>query len=497
MNETAKVMKPRIKHVDRAQLILRPTNIDELISEDHPARAVWEFTGKLDLSKFHEKIKAIEGEAGRPVYDPRLLIALWIYAYSIGIGSAREIANKCKTEYAFQWLCGYLEINYHTLSDFRVDNKEALDELFTNSLGILSAEGLISLQRVGVDGTKIKAKASGDTYRREKRVKEFLEVAKEQVKQLADPLKEYSGITKKKEAARQRAAKERTEKLEKALDEFNKIQESAGKEKRVSITDPESRIMKHGEGGFAPSYNVEIATDAKAEIIVGTAVIQEGNDYNATMPMAEKIKEQTGNYPKEYVADQGFLTAKAIIEMEKKGIDFISSVKHDGQRQKEGQYKKRGISKEFYTEAFEYKQDENIMICPAGKVLTYEFKEEKAGVTRYRYRAKATNCDKCAHKSKCCPGSINGRTVMRKEIDPILINFNERMATPNMKEIYKKRGAICEFTNACVKSKIKLRQFNLCGLIKAGIEITWASLAHNVKRWISLRWLPKLRLNEA
>jgi transposase len=497
MNHTDGKERPRIKYVNRGQMLLRPVNVDALIPEEHPARAIWEFTGKQDLSRFYERIKAVEGRAGRAVYDPRLLISIWIYAYSVGIGSAREISRKCETEHAFQWLSGCQEINYHTISSFRVDNKDALDELFTNSLAILSAEGLISLERVGVDGTKIKAKASGDTYRREERIREYLKEAREQVKRLEDPLKEYPDLIKKKEAAKRRAVRERAEKLEKALKELDKIKTSSKKEKRVSITDPESRVMKHGEGGYAPSYNVEIATDEKAGIVVATDVRQEANDYSAAVPMAEEIREQTGEYPKEYVADKGFLTAEAVTEMEERGIDFISSVKDsDGQRQKEGQYKRRGVTKEYYSEAYEYKQSENIMICPEGKILTYESKEEKNGTTGYKYRARSADCDKCDSKARCCPGTKKGRAVMRKEINSVLKNFNKRMNEPKMKEIYKKRGPICEFTNACIKSKIKLRQFNISGRIKAGIEITWASLAHNIKRWISLRWLPELRLNK-
>lgn len=103
----------------------------------------------------------MEGGAGRSAWDPRLLISLWVYAYSEGVSSAREVSRLCEYDPAHQWLAGLDEINHHTLSDFRVAHKEALDDLFKKVLGLLSAEGLITLERVMHDGTKVKASAGG------------------------------------------------------------------------------------------------------------------------------------------------------------------------------------------------------------------------------------------------------------------------------------------------------------------------------------------------
>lgn len=147
----------RVQQINRQQLILRPMDIEQLVPEDHDVRAIWEFVGQMDLSRYYEDIKAVEGVAGREAIDPRLLISIWIYSYSEGISSGREISKLCEYHPAYQWLTGMKVINHHTLSDFRVAHKEALEELFTESLGLLSAEGLISLQRVMHDGTKVKA----------------------------------------------------------------------------------------------------------------------------------------------------------------------------------------------------------------------------------------------------------------------------------------------------------------------------------------------------
>src|ERR1700757_5091387 len=138
----------RAKPADRSQVVWRSVDVEHLIEEEHPARAIWALSGELELKGFYAPIAAVEGAAGRTPWDPRLLVSLWVYAYSRGISSAREIARRCTHEPAFQWLCGLGEINHHTLSDFRVNHDASLRELFVQVLGVLSSEGLVRLERV-------------------------------------------------------------------------------------------------------------------------------------------------------------------------------------------------------------------------------------------------------------------------------------------------------------------------------------------------------------
>src|SRR5205814_2137722 len=212
--------RPRVKAVDRSQLTWQMLDVEGLIEQDHPARAIWDLVGRLKLEGFYSPIEAVEGGAGRAPWDPRLLVSLWIYAYSRGISSAREIARRCSYEPAFQWLCGLGEINHHTLSDFRVAHDASLRELFVQVLGMLSSEGLVSLERVMHDGTRIKACAGADSFRREQRLQEHLEAAREQVEAMADPRQEEPA---RKRAARERAVRQRPQRLEQALQEFRKL----------------------------------------------------------------------------------------------------------------------------------------------------------------------------------------------------------------------------------------------------------------------------------
>src|SRR5258705_1669606 len=244
-------VRHRVKVVDRSQLTWQMLDVERLIEQDHPARAIWDLVGRLKLDGFYARIEAVEGGVGRTPWDPRLLISLWIYAYSRGVSSAREIARRCTYEPAFQWLCGLGEINHHTLSDFRVDYDASLRELFVQVLGVLSAEGLVSLERVMHDGTRIKACAGADSFRREERLKEHFETARKQLGAMGDPREEEP---KRKRAAQERALRERQQRLEQALEEVQKGREGkrADKEQaRPSQTEPGTRGMKHADRGFA------------------------------------------------------------------------------------------------------------------------------------------------------------------------------------------------------------------------------------------------------
>ena len=214
--------QPLIRHVNRQQMSWRAVDVEHLISEDHPARAIWTLVGRLDLSAFYQAIESSTEEGGRPAIDPQLLISMWVYAYSQGIGSAREVARRCEYDPAFQWLTGLQEVNYHTLADFRVEKQQELDELFTQVLGALSKEGLITLEQVMQDGTKIKALASSRSYLQEETIREHLEKARRRVAQMGDPRNEESSPKAKK--AQARARREQQERLEGALEELKKWQ---------------------------------------------------------------------------------------------------------------------------------------------------------------------------------------------------------------------------------------------------------------------------------
>jgi transposase len=240
-------------------MLLRPVIVEELIADDHPARAMWEFVGRLDLARYLETVRSLEGVAGRPAIDPQLLVSLWIYSYSRGVSSARAIERLCDHDPAYQWLTGMASINAHTLSDFRVDHADALHDLFVQVLGLLSAEGLITLERVMQDGTKVRANAASSEFRTQGRVEEHLQLARAAVDALATTSEDETNL--QRERARARAAREKQERLERAFRAFDELKAASSMVTRVSTTNPDARVMKQADGGTAPSYNVRY--DAK------------------------------------------------------------------------------------------------------------------------------------------------------------------------------------------------------------------------------------------
>jgi transposase len=470
-------------------------DVEKLVEEDHPVRAIWELVDRADLEPFYETIEAVEGEAGCSAWDPRVLISLWIYAYSRAVSSAREIARRCEYDPAYQWLTGLEVINHHTLSDFRVQHEQALDELFVQVLGVLSHEGLITLERVMHDGVKVEAGASDKSFRRQETLERHLELAGLQVKEMKEMGEACSPeVSERMAKARERAVREKKERLESALRELKRIQEGQSspekREKaRASTTDPEARIMQQPGGGFAPGYNVQISTDAKATVIVGVGVSQAANDAAELIPAVERIEANLGQVPQQMVVDGSFINQQNLVEMESRKIEVIGPVP-DHSSQTGAALQKRGVAPEFFPDAFIYDPVGISYTCPAGQELAYEGEEKRVFSVRHRYRARVGDCQGCGFKGQCCPDS-RVRSLVRTEEPAELKAHRQKMETETARTIYKQRPAVAEFPNAWIKEKFGLRQFRLRGLIKVRIEALWACLTYNICQWIRLCWRPK------
>jgi transposase len=490
--------RARLQPVDRQQMILRPVEVDKLVEPQHLVRALWEMTGRLDLTAYTVKVRAVEGVAGRRAYDPRLLISLWIYAYSEKVSSAREVARRCEYHPAYQWLTGCEVVNYHTLADFRVDHQTALDGLFAQLLAVLSGEGLITLEQVVHDGTKVKAWASGKSFHREKTLREHLVAAQQRVQAMGDPRAEEK--SKRQQGAQERAAREQVQRLEQALEELQKVQAAAQAEKepaerRASATDAEARQMKQPDGGSAPSHNVQISTDTAHSIIVGAGVTQEGNDQHQLIPAVEQVEQQNGRPPEQMIVDDGYTTRANILAAAERGLDLIGGTLEDNPEARQKRLQARGLAPEFYPQNFRYHPESNSYTCPAGQTLAYQrTKHDRVGVERHYYQARAADCRDCALRTACQPGP-HGRLIVRQENVPIVAAYVAKMQTEAARAAYRRRAPVAEFSNLWLKAKLGLRQFCVRGLPKARCEVLWACLTYNIQQWFRLRW--KVRLHPA
>ena len=309
--EPAPLGPPRLRQADRQQVVMRTASLDSLLPEEHRARVAWEYVQGLDLAPLYEGIRSVEGRAGRDATDPRILLALWVYATLDGVGSARQLARLCEDHVAYQWICGGVSMNYHTLSDFRVGHPEFLDHLLTQSVATLMHEGLVTLDRVAQDGMRVRASAGAASFRRRKTLEECQAEAKEQVEALAKELEEDpASSNRRQDAARRRAARERSERIQQALAELAEIEAKKKAEEkdkvRVSTTEPGTRVMKMGDGGFRPAHNVEFATDTESQVIAGVDVVNTGSDQGQMPPMVEQLEERYDKTPGEVLVDGGF-----------------------------------------------------------------------------------------------------------------------------------------------------------------------------------------------
>ena len=461
--------------IDRKQHLLQHIDIEGLIGNDHPARLFWDVTGELDLKAFHANIKTQRGQAGRPTFNPRLLIAMWLYGYKRGVGSAREIARMCGYDTGMQWLTGMKPINHHSLSDFRIEHDEALQGLFRQVLGMLLLKRMITLERVTQDGTKVLAKVRNNSFRRQGRIREHLEAARRHVEAMGDPAAEPT----RQQSAERRAGKERVSRLSEALEEIRKLQAlKPDGEAQVSETDPEARFMRTVSTGSAPCYNVQVTTDSANGLIVDIEATNAENDARQLAPAMERVREAAGQQPQQVVADGDYTHHENVNAMAEQGIDFY------------GSWKKEGVGKkvEYSREHFIWDANRSMFVCPAGKDMPLVSRLESQKGTQRLYRVGKGECGQCPQRIECLGKDQKAdRSISRRTDGAAVAAFKQKMETEVAKAIYRTRSAIAEFPNLWIKAKFKLRQFWTQGLKKVRMEARWAGIAYNLERYFALR----------
>lgn len=408
---------------------LRALSLDDLVASDHRVRLVWAFAEKLDLGPLYASIKAVEGRPGHPPADPRVLMAVWLYATIEGVGSARALAKLCREHVAFQWLCGGVSMNHKTLSDFRLGHGALLERLLIDSFAALLNAGIARLDRVAQDGVRVRASAGAASFRRCSTLKDCRRQAETKVARLKAELEDDPAAASRREAAaRQRAATDRLRRVAKALAVAEKLdaarqererkaaakagtsKEPAAKEKqreaRASTTDPEAKVMKMADGGFRPAYNVQFAADTRSGAVAGVSVDNVGSDMGKMAPMNDALATAYGQRPGEHLADGGF--AK---------LDDIETLAHAG-------------------------------------VTTYVPVPAPKDPARDRYAPQ--------------PDDL-----------PEVAAWRQRMGTDAAKDIYKERAATAECVNAQARNR-GMTRFLVRGIEKVKAATLWYALAHNM-----------------
>jgi transposase len=431
VSAAARVMSPQ-----RDQVELRACDLDSLLPPDHPARTVWAFVQSLDLAPLYARIKAVQGGAGRPAIDPAIQVALWLWATVDGVGSAREVDRLCERDNAYRWLCGGVGVNYHSLADFRTEHEAWLDQQLTRSIASLLDRKLVTLNVVAQDGLRVRASAKAASFRRKGRLQQLMAQAQTQVQALKAELDADAGASsRRKQAAQERAAREREQRLAQALATMGEIDEArapkkaaaaakdeppagtppaakAEPEPRVSSTDPQARVMKMADGGFRPAFNAQLAVDAATQLIAAVDVVNSGSDMNQMVPMHAQLQRRYEVTPAHWLADGGFTKLPAIEHLAQHGtLPMLPPPK-----------------------------SRNPNIDP--------------------YEPKSTDTEHLAA-------------------------WRQRMASPEGQALYTQRGATVECANAQLRRR-GLQQFNVRGLAKTRAVLLWHALAHNLMRMASL-----------
>jgi len=419
---------PRLRQPNRSQIELRALDLESLLAQDHRARLVWGYVERQNLSKLIEAIKARGSMAGRAAIDPRILFALWLYATLDGVGSGREVARLSQEHDAYRWICGGVSVNYHALNDFRAANESLMDELLTDNVAALAAVGAISLQRVAQDGMRVRAHAGAASFRRQASLDEHLKEARELVQTLKTQAQSDPGQAKRQaQAAQLRAAQEREERIQAALKQLPEV--AAAKKRngakiedaRASTTDADARVMKMGDGGFRPAFNVQFTTTCKEQVIVGMEVVNAGSDMAQLAPMVEQVEQRLGQSPKEWLIDGGFAAHEQLDAVADKTEVYAPVPEPKA---------KKGTNEPVDAQGNEPQQDK--------------------------------------HQPK--PGDSEAVAAWR-----------QRMATPEAQEIYKQRAATAECVNAQARNRGLLRM-PVRGLVKVRSVVGLFALAHNLMR---------------
>jgi transposase len=322
----------RLRRANRDQVTPVPAYLDALLPEDHLARLLWQAVEQLDLTAFRAGLTVREGGPGRAAADPAVLVALWLYATTQGVTSARALDRLCVEHVAYIWLCGGVTMNYHSLSAFRTQHAAALDDLMTQVLGRLHHAGLIEFDQVAQDGIRVRASAGAASFHRQATLDRSLAAAEALLAQVRSGATggDAPAPTARQRAARERAARERVDRLQAALAGIPAAQAAKQPaergEARVSETDPEARVMKLADGGFRPAYNIQLAADTAHQAIVGVDVTTSGSDMAQAPGMVAQVAQRLGRLPTHWSMDGGFASQQAIEQVEAAGVRVLAPV---------------------------------------------------------------------------------------------------------------------------------------------------------------------------
>lgn len=295
------------------QAYLLPPSVREVLGEDHICFFVHQVVERLELSAFKQGYV----EEGRPAYHPALLLKVWLYAYALGVTSARRLEQRVREDLAFRYLAGGATPDFWTLNQFRTRHARALNDLFTQVVELARSLGMGRLGHVAIDSTRVAANASRDRVETVKKLRAERAKVRRQIRRW----QKQCNAAEPDEAPGQQVAPEKMAALQQRLEEIPRRLERLHKSglKRRSETDPDSRFLRT-RNGFTLGYTADLAV-SEDHLIVEQRVTQNATDHRSLVPLVEAVEQRCGERPRKVSADSGFFKLKPIVKLVRRGID--------------------------------------------------------------------------------------------------------------------------------------------------------------------------------
>jgi transposase len=459
-----------IKGTERSQGLLLPQTLDDYVAENNEVRAIAAFLERLDFAKLGF-VRAEAAETGRPGYDPRLLMGLYLWGHLNGLCSSRKLARECQRNLEVIWLCEQLQPDFKTIADFRRANAVGIKGVVVEFRRWCQAAGLYGNKIVSVDGSKFKAVNSKQrNYTREK-LKQVLARERAKISEYLKAMDAADAAEAEGEETELTAEqlKEKIAGLERYLAEHERLAQELEESgaNQVSLTDPDAKLMKTASGS-AVSYNVQTVVDSKLKLLVTYEVTNAGNDLGQLAAMAQAAQQALEVEELTVLADGGYYEGNALKECEAAGlITYVPEPQSGVARQ-------RGV---FANNRFHYDAERDLYRCPQGEELRVRARTEQKNKEYKIYRTKA--CKGCPLRAQCTTSKY-GRKILRWVDQEVL----ERLQARNRgrPELLKLRKTLSEHPFGTIKGSMNQARFLLKGINKVSIEFGLTVLGYNFKR---------------
>jgi len=467
---------PYIKGVDRHQTTLFPESIEDYITSDNPVRVIDAYVEQLDMGALKFNF-ATAPSVGRPPYDPRIMLKLYLYGYLNRTRSSRRLEHEAKRNVELLWLLEKQAPDFKTIADFRKNNKIAIKEIFKDFVRLCKEWDLFGKETVAVDGTKFKASNSKKNNFSKKKLERHKKYIDEKIDRYLDELDKNDALEKEDRQPSTEELEKRIEELKRRKTRFEDLEkelETSG-QSEISTVDPDARLMNNNNNNVDVAYNVQTSVDHKHKLICDFKVTNEPNDLGKLSPMALRAKEIFEVEKLDVLADKGYYETKCLKTcVENKIRPYVS-------KQKRGN---RTGDKDFYADKFSYDKQKDVYICPAGEELKYARTRttKKDGLVGYDYR-NFKACQVCKEKARCS-SSEKGRSIYRCKdqdfLDSLDLKSKEDFAR------YKQRQMIVEHPFGTIKRWWDGSYFLTRGLGNVSTETALTYTAYNFKRVVNI-----------